>query len=585
MSAWKTTLFTGLALVSGTLLAAEFHVDTRSPHADDANPGTREQPWKTFAPARERHFQPGDRILIHSGTYWDKLDLENLEGTPEAPIIIEGVMDGGPVIIKGSERFKGDWRRILDGPEDLVEPYPDAFRRRWVVDCPGPRVNQVVLSDQRFLQQIGPNRYSLDTSVSYVRLPPVGETVEDMFRWTFFHDVENEKLYIDVVGSPSWYLIDVSRGGAVLRLVNARHVVVRNLDVRYGGNGPTVMKSDHVRLENVTSFGNSVDGFAVRLSRNVTLYRCRAVHNGRTGIGLAATYDCDVIETEILENNYRSFHTGWHAGGTKNVKTVCTSFVNCIVARNNGDGIWFDIDCQETRIAGNRIHDNRGNGVHYEISFGESIVANNLIYRNVHSGVYLSCSAGTLVAHNTLVGNGRGISVAGGGRRFVVPRPPAIDVSDGGRIWREAGGRDGLYPMSDNRVLNNLLIRNGTTGDRSPDAPELLIQDHPVSTDNVSDFNVFVGGWWPVRLGRNWNDRRTLDDWRQVTDWDTHSVVVDDLAYTINANGVFSWDDPADAGRVLRVCPPLEEVGEDLHGRQRTGDRVHAGAEALADGG
>lgn len=570
-----------LGLVAAGAYATEYHVSMNSPGASDDNPGTVEKPWKTFQPVMAKELKPGDKVLIHSGVYWETLALKNLQGSAKAPIVIEGVTDQGPVILKGSERFEGKWTRILDGTEKLVEPYPDAFRRRWVIACPGPRVNQVVLSDQRFLQQIGPNAYSLDKTVSYVRLPPVGETVEDMFRWTFFHDLENEKLYIDIVGEPSWYLIDVGRGGTVVHLAESRHVVVRNLDVRYGGNGIGMINSENVTVEDVTAFGNSETGFSARLSRHVTLLRGRTIHNGHAGVVLAATHDCDVIDTQIIGNNYRNFHTGWAGGGSKNVKTVRTSFVNCVSARNLGDGIWFDIDCQDTRLIGNRIHHNNGAGIHYEISFGKTVIANNLIYRNWAAGVYLSCSSGTLVAHNTLVENARGIAVGGPGRPFRVSTPPEIDVTDGGRIWKEWGGADGKYPMGRNRIFNNLFVRNGQTGDRSLKGRELMIQTHELAKDNVSDHNVFVGGWWPVHFGRGWNDAHDLEWWQKNTGWDRQSVVLDDLAYTIDADGAFSWSDPDAAARALRICPPIKDAGADMQGRQRSGKRVQAGAQVL----
>jgi parallel beta-helix repeat protein len=289
-----------------------------------------------------------------------------------------------------------------------------------------------------------------------------------------------------------------------------------------------------------------------------------------------------VIETGIFENNYRSFHTGWHGGGSKNVKTVRASFVNCVAARNNGSGIWFDIDCQDTRVVGNRIHDNQGAGIHYEISFGLSVIANNLIYRNEQAAVYLSCSSGTLVAHNTMVENGRAIAVAGSGRLFEVPAAPMIDVTDKGRVWREWGGKDGQYPMSRNRIVNNLFVRNGVMGDRELQSRELLIEkETPLATNNVSDANVFVGGWWPVRLGQNWNEQQDLESWRAKTGNDKNSVVLRELAYMIDGDGGFSWDDPAAVGRAIRVCPPAPEAGADMGGRARRGKRVQAGAQIL----
>jgi hypothetical protein len=137
--------------------------------------------------------------------------------------------------------------------------------------------------------------------------------------------------------------------------------------------------------------------------------------------------------------------------------------------------------------------------------------------------------------------------------------------------------------MGRNRIFNNLFVRNGHTGNRSLLSRELMIQPHELAKDNVSDYNVFIGGWWPIHLGRSWNDAYDMKWWRENTGWDANSVVLDDLAYTIDANGVFSWNDPDADATALRICPPMKDAGADMRGRQRSGRRVQAGAEVLGD--
>ncbi|WP_327091002.1 alpha-L-fucosidase [Nonomuraea sp. NBC_01738] len=57
--------------------------------------GTQESPLWSVAQLNAREFQPGDRILIRRGTSLDgELALKG-EGTPEAPIVIEGYGSGG----------------------------------------------------------------------------------------------------------------------------------------------------------------------------------------------------------------------------------------------------------------------------------------------------------------------------------------------------------------------------------------------------------------------------------------------------------------------------------------------------------
>ena len=51
-----------------TLFTTTLHVDTRSPRASDANPGTESLPFKTIGRAAEL-LRPGQRVLVHPGVY------------------------------------------------------------------------------------------------------------------------------------------------------------------------------------------------------------------------------------------------------------------------------------------------------------------------------------------------------------------------------------------------------------------------------------------------------------------------------------------------------------------------------------
>src|ERR1017187_9453749 len=62
----RLILFAAGALVSQ---AATYYVDFAK--GADANPGTAERaPWKTLEKVNASRFQPGDRILLKSGSVW-----------------------------------------------------------------------------------------------------------------------------------------------------------------------------------------------------------------------------------------------------------------------------------------------------------------------------------------------------------------------------------------------------------------------------------------------------------------------------------------------------------------------------------
>jgi hypothetical protein len=59
----------------------------------DANEGTKSAPWATFKHAVSR-LKAGDVLRVEPGVYRQGIHIENLQGTPEKPIVIEGAATG-----------------------------------------------------------------------------------------------------------------------------------------------------------------------------------------------------------------------------------------------------------------------------------------------------------------------------------------------------------------------------------------------------------------------------------------------------------------------------------------------------------
>jgi len=116
--------------LTGSLRAADLWV---SPTGDDANPGTRAKPLRTFAGARRaarRHPRRAQEPLtVHflSGVYYlpeTVVFTAADSGTKEAPITYAAA-PGAEVVISGGQRAKLDWKPYRDGimqarvPEDF----------------------------------------------------------------------------------------------------------------------------------------------------------------------------------------------------------------------------------------------------------------------------------------------------------------------------------------------------------------------------------------------------------------------------------------------------------------------------------
>ena len=86
-----------------------YYVDNNSASADDNGPGTRLRPFRTISKAAQV-LQPGERVVINSGTYRECVRPVR-GGTGPAQMISYEAAPGARVFIKGSEILKDGWQR------------------------------------------------------------------------------------------------------------------------------------------------------------------------------------------------------------------------------------------------------------------------------------------------------------------------------------------------------------------------------------------------------------------------------------------------------------------------------------------
>jgi hypothetical protein len=85
-----------------------YYVDNISPKASDDGPGTRERPFRTIN-AAARILQPGERVVIASGTYRECVRPVR-GGTGPAQMISYEAAPGATVLVKGSEVLRDGWQ-------------------------------------------------------------------------------------------------------------------------------------------------------------------------------------------------------------------------------------------------------------------------------------------------------------------------------------------------------------------------------------------------------------------------------------------------------------------------------------------
>ncbi|MGH9553465.1 MAG: right-handed parallel beta-helix repeat-containing protein, partial [Terriglobales bacterium] len=142
--------------------------------------------------------------------------------------------------------------------------------------------------------------------------------------------------------------------------------------------------------------------------------------NGQEGFMFGRVTNLDIEENEVDHNNTRHFDTSAEAGAGKFSNCDNSTFANNIVHDNIGNGIWGDINDNNSLLYHNWSYGNTQSGIVYEISHNAKILDNAVwdngtqmkgLKQGIGAGIYVNESSDTLVQGNTLVNNGNGISV------------------------------------------------------------------------------------------------------------------------------------------------------------------------------
>jgi len=204
---------------------------------------------------------------------------------------------------------------------------------------------------------------------------------------------------------------------------DADGVVVRDLTVtRYASpaqRGAITAGGVGWVIERVTA--NDNHGLGVYFSGDGTLVRDLVARgNGQMGMGGSGATGAVVERVELTDNNQAGFDDEWEGGGAKFTGTTGLRFADSTARGNDGAGIWFDEDAQDSLIEGNTSADNSGAGIFYEISRGGTITG-NVVTGNGHgesprgwlwgAGILVAGSWDVTVVDNEVAGNLNGITV------------------------------------------------------------------------------------------------------------------------------------------------------------------------------
>jgi parallel beta-helix repeat protein len=383
------------------------------------------------------------------------------------------------------------------------------------------------------------------------RLPVIGE-------WLVagpYPDRADGRLYVRLPqgDSPRKHQMEWGSRDAVFSIGrDAQHIQLQDLTVRHAASraqGSAIELGPHSVVERCTVEENLGNG--IRIASYCTIRDSMLRRNGCTGTSGGRVTDIQVLNSDLIGNNWMHYDIDWHAGGLKFL------FVTNVVVRGNrvidneAVGIWLDTGIYNSRIENNLCRNNRSSGIFLEISRGKNVIANNICVNTRASwtpsprgdGIYMHDTSDALIAHNLCSANSRfGIST-----QLVTDR-----IMDGG----------GLCECSRNAILNNVCVGNGVGSLRRP-------AEQPRQTGNRSDYNVLAPAEKDGSIGQAILSRRDtpflgFDLWNKLG-FDQHSIA----AIAPFRKGNQSEFLPADGSPAVGLCPLLEDVPTDFDGKPR----------------
>lgn len=473
----------------------------------DLNSGDAASPYLRIGKAAEVA-QPGDVILIHSGT-WREWVKPARGGTDEATRIVYKAYPGEQPVIKGSEQIKS-WIHESGNV--------------WRADI----INTLFGVDNPYILTIGTNGYTMSSGAQLTTKYLVGSESGKHHLGNVF--LNGESYYEKFVradldsNSKSWYTEqsgDVTKIWANFGGINP-NIELAEILVRECVFAPSVLGLGYISLDGLTitqaacGWEENTDHQSAMIKtlgghhwiiqnclisdakcsgissanhsssstqgwhtiRNNTIQRC-----GEAGVSGFYGWSWSVIEGNLFQDiNFKKEFGGWEGGAIKFHKTADLTIKGNIFRRiylSTGDtpGIWADWMCQGTRITGNVFSDIDRYAILIEMTRGVNTIDNNVFYgnRGPHSAtVRYFAAEKVILAHNLLV-SALNSPYADTDRRVVNFLKPHLLIPFGSEITPtpKVGARD----------YNNIVVKKSLAAGPS---------------NYTADYNVYYDGATPL---------------------------------------------------------------------------------------
>ncbi len=501
-----------------------YYVSSIDPSANDHNPGTQAQPWRTLTRVQSAldSLNPGDQILLQRGSIFDGgLSWVGARGTPDAPITLGAYGDGDNPILSGAETLR-EWISIgvdrwqascatcegavnglmIDGelqamarhsnPDQGDDGYlyfdsaasrfsisDDALRGD--IDWSGGEL--VVRSIAWVLDRLPISAHEGDTLVttdpaSYDLTSGYGYFIQNHAdaldrdgEWIYDADTQMVTLYWSA-GEPSAFDIEVTARDSLLRIEAAHHIEVRDLTL-HGADALAlyIERCSHVGIVGVSVINGGADGIRVASCDDLNVANSRIAHMLNNGANIDDCQRCTLYGSTIE-------HIGLLAG-----------------MGGSGDGKYLGVrvEGEQTRFERNRIEHIGYIGV---IVVGNVWVQQNVVRHFTQvkidgGGIYAYRTQGSHIIGNLVVdgmGNTAGTPLESPSANGIYIDDNSMDIDVRANIigWVGAAGIY-LHNTRDVRVTDNLVVAAGESA--------LRLSDDDLGTYNLENTLITRNLW------------------------------------------------------------------------------------------
>ncbi len=493
-----------------------YYVDNGNPQASDANPGSKDSPFRTIGKAAQV-LQPGERVVIETGVYRERVSPARGGAGPDQMISYEAA-PGAVVVVRGSREVKSGWQ-------------PSTGFRLGRQTNAVPRTQKIYQLSLEGFDFGGYNPFGMvnvlddRTSSTFIGAPPMGLRPYLAKRGMVFVDgrrLEQAELYRELAEKENAFWVeptglmlhlrlaqDADPAGHQVELVTQEQVFaprerhlgyirVKGITFEYGANGFPVPqrgivsanRGHHWIIENCTvrhanavaiDIGNETWNADDPPMVGYSIVRRNTISDagvcGLAGMGVTET----LVEDNLIERvGWQNVEPMWESGGIKLHRTKsCVVRHNVIRHLTHAPGLWLDYTNVNTRVVANVFADIRETvraGIYLEASHEPNMLDHNIFW-NITAG-----TLGTTTAAMHPEG-GWGILEDGSDEAVIAHNLFGFCESFAVKIRttenRIVAGRGGVGFW--NRVLNNIFYKCGRSIDFA-------------TKDNMAEGNLYVGG-------------------------------------------------------------------------------------------